>query len=123
MEVLLGLVGADMADRTLGTADRVRAVNLDAVQGDQQTPAEALERLQGALLAQRVEAQREELASGGRPSSRFRIWLLHGMCCTPSRLWQLERELSCCMRRWKLRKEGDCTKNTEKAQATASATA
>ena len=66
MEVLLALVGADVADRTLSTADRVRAVNLDAVQGDQETAAEALERLQGALLAHRVEAQREELAEGLR---------------------------------------------------------
>ena len=66
MEVLLGLVGADVTDRALGTADRVRAVNLDAVQGDQEAAAEALERLQGALLAQGLETLWEELAEGLR---------------------------------------------------------
>ena len=61
MEVLLALVGPDMADRALRTADRVRAVDLDAVQGHQQATAETLERGQGTLLADGVEAEREEV--------------------------------------------------------------
>ena len=43
MEVLLGLVGPDVADGALRAADRVRAVDLEAVERDQQAAAEALE--------------------------------------------------------------------------------
>ena len=64
VEVLLGLVVADVAGRALGTADRVRAMNLDAVQGDEQAASETQEGLEGALVAQGVKAQWEEVAEG-----------------------------------------------------------
>ena len=41
-------------------------MELDAVEGDEQAAAEAFEGLQGAVLAQGVEAQGEEVAEGLR---------------------------------------------------------
>ena len=61
MEVLLGLVSPDMAGRALRAADRVGAVDLDAVQSDEQAAAEALEGGEGALLADGVEAEGEQV--------------------------------------------------------------
>ena len=60
-KALLGLVGPDMADGALRAADRVRAVDLDAVKRDEQAAAEALERGEGTLLADGAEAEGEQL--------------------------------------------------------------
>ena len=55
MEVLLGLVLADMAGGALLATDGVGAVDLEAVEGDEQAAAEALEGGEGTLLLQGVE--------------------------------------------------------------------
>ena len=61
MEVLLGLVLADMAGGALLATDRVGAVDLDAVEGNEQAAAEALEGGEGTLLLQGVEAAGEQV--------------------------------------------------------------
>ena len=121
LEVLLALVGPDMADRALRTADRVRAVDLDAVQGHQQATAETLERGQGTLLADGVEAEREEVgkAVGVQPVQQVTNAVVTWDGLHTS-VWQLERELCCCMRRWNSRKDGAWKKKAARAQAAAS---
>ena len=67
MEVLLGLVLADMAGGALLATDGVGAVDLEAVEGDEQAAAEALEGGEGTLLLQGGEAAGEQVgeAVGG----------------------------------------------------------
>ena len=65
VEVLRGLVLADMAAGALRATDGVGAVDLDAVEGAGQAAAEA---------------------KGARPARRLRTWLSQGMACTPKRV-------------------------------------
>ena len=122
MEVLHGAVLADMAGGALGAVNRVRAVDLEAVQSDQQATAEALERGQGPVLAERVEADREQLseAVGAQPVEQIAKRLSQGMAWTLKSVWQLEREVSCCIRRWNWRNKRVWKKKTARAQAAAS---
>ena len=64
VEVRLGLVAADVARRALPAANGIRAVNLDAVESDEQAASETQEGLEGAFVAQGVETAREEVAEG-----------------------------------------------------------
>ena len=66
MEVLRALLGPDMAYGALRAVDRVRAVDLDAVQSDQQAAVEALEGGQCAVLADGSEAKREQVGAAVR---------------------------------------------------------
>ena len=69
METLHGAVLADVAGGALVAVNRVRAVDLETVQSDQQATADTLERGQGSVLAERVEVEREQLseAVGAQP--------------------------------------------------------
>ena len=65
VEALHGLVSAHVAGRALFATAGIRAtMHQDAVERDQEATAEAFKGLEGAFLAQGVEAQREELAEG-----------------------------------------------------------
>ena len=66
VEVLLALVLADMAGGALVAVDGVRAVELDADESDEQVAVEPQEGCEGAVVAEGVEAEGEEVVEGGR---------------------------------------------------------
>ena len=61
VEELLSLVLADMAGGALAAADGVGAMDLDAVEGDEEAAVEAQEGIEAAVVADGVEAEREQV--------------------------------------------------------------
>ena len=123
MEVLLGLVGPDMADRALRAADRVGAVDLDSVERDRNAAVEAEEGLEGPVVAGGSEAIGKQ---GGEAVGVVSVEEIPNGVVTRDVL-DTEQGLAIgasgcfCMRRWKSRKEGAWRKNVAKAQEAASA--
>ena len=63
VEVLDGLVLADVAGGALGAMDGVAAMELDAVEGDEQAAVEAQEGVEAAVVAEGVEAEGEQVGA------------------------------------------------------------
>ncbi len=109
MEELLGFVLADMAGGALLAMDRVRALELDAVEGDAHAPAETQEGVPDSANSAGSSSSAHVIVTGNLAHAEQRVAV--GAGGLPNK------------RRWKSRKEGHWKKNVARAQAAASATA
>jgi hypothetical protein len=118
VEILHAAIRAP-ARRALRAADLARTEVLGAVERDQQSAVQALERRQAAAMLSNPLMNSRSKAAGELPSSIWRIWLSLAIAAMPSRVWQFDRPCPSASARWCPRNEGLCMKNTENAAMSA----